>query len=203
MNFKNNTRRHPIHLTKSLKNPSTQEMSGCEHRQGSETPEDLSAQSEQSKGQSDEDGCEPRCSRMDEALRLRQAMINSSSYINRKLLISQLKSPKHEVANQFDDTESDREEEEEEEEDCAGVRFEGGRKSSENLEPNQESVPRKGFCGAGMVATVGVKCPRTLRSKASGTRNSVSSKVFQDQLSARFKSTSTTARMASGDSSEE
>lgn len=174
-------------------------MSSHEPYRGSETPESLSAQKKRSNGQGDSDGDGPRSSRMDEALRLRQAMTNSSSYMNRKLLINQLGSPRREVANQFDDTDSDREADG----DFAQASFKASGKSSENVEPSQGSLARKGFCRAGVMAKADVKCPTTPRSKASSTGNSVSSKVFQDQLSARFKSTSTAARTASGDSCEE
>lgn len=173
-------------------------MSSDQHCRERGTMENLSTRKGRSKGGNDDDGSGWRSSRMDEAMRLREAMTNSSTYMKRKLLISQLRSPRREAENQFDDTDSD----------CGDddgfevSSFKEDRKGSENMEPNQEH--RRGLCQAGRVVKVDVRCATTPCSKASSASNSVSSRVFQDQLSARFKSTRSTAKkVLSRDSCEE
>lgn len=146
----------------------------------------------------DEESSGPRSSRMDEALRLRQAMKNSSSCLSRKQLINALQSPRHEAdKNQFDDTES----EGESDEDFAVASFKGLSKGfGENDEPNVGSIKGRGV----VIGRLDIKGPTTPKSKASTGTSSLSSKAFQDQISARFRSTAGgPARMASADSNED
>lgn len=142
----------------------------------------------------------PKSSRMDEALRLREALQNSStSRMSRKLLINELKSPKRGgVQDQFEDTDEG-EEYEDDDEDFAVASFRG-KNLAENDEPN---VGTGRFSGRNSIlARMDTKSPTSQASKKSD--HSVSSRVFQDQLTARFKSTTKPARkISSADSTEE
>lgn len=144
----------------------------------------------------------PCSSRMEEALRLRQALQDSVSCLNRKHLISELVSPKTadgmEKENQFDDIDED---EYDPDFEVASIRGEGSR-AGENDEPigGAERYSSR----AAILARLEVKPPghELVNSTGAGT-GSISSKVFKNQLSARFKSTTQPARrMASTDSNE-
>lgn len=132
--------------------------------------------------------------RMDEALRLRQAMQKSNtSYMKRKQLINELQSPRGEVEHQFDDDDDN--------DDGASA---GGREKDddfpvstlgasqfdvENVDPNL-SVLRRSRRSRLLekVFAIEFKDPPTPSSRASAAPVSIPSKLFQDQLSARFKS---------------
>lgn len=140
----------------------------------------------------------PNSTRMAEALRLRQALQNpSSSRMSRKLLINELKSPKQGEQHQFEDT--DEGDEYEDDDDFAVASFRG-KNLGENDEPNVGTG--RYSSRAAILARLEVKNPSSPASKK--FEMSVSSKVFQDQLSARFKSTSKPAqKFSSVDSTEE
>lgn len=133
-------------------------------------------------------------SRMSEALRLRQAMEKSSSQLSRKFLINELASPRREVKNQFADTDENEQFEEDEDFSVASFR---GRSIFENFELNAEG--RKSSRRIPMSGRLDVPSPKSKKSE-----HSVSSKVFKDQLSARFRSTTKQVRkISSTDSTED
>lgn len=140
----------------------------------------------------------PRSTRMDEALRLRQALHDSSSFINRKHLIGALKSPKtgDGAENRFDDTDD----EYDEGFDVASFHGEA-RKAGEN---EASSLGTRAISSrAAILARLDLKTQLSPRADSAGA-GGVSSQVFKDQLSARFKSRPQPARrMASTDSTDE
>lgn len=152
---------------------------------------------DQNSAEGGDSGNPPKSTRMDEGLRLRQAMHNSSSRMNRKLLINELKSPTRGVQDQFEDTDEDGEYEDDDDFAVASFR---GKNLGENDEPNVGTG--RYSSRAAILARLDVRSPTSAISKKFET--SVSSKVFQDQLSARFKSTSKPAqKISSVDSTEE
>jgi len=140
----------------------------------------------------------PHSARMDQALRLREALHGGvASSLTRKQLISELRTPRQESPSQYEDTEDSVLEEEFAVASIPGQR-EGG--AGENEEPNVCS----NFARSALIAKLDVKSPCTPPGDRQG--GSVSSKVFQDQLSARFRSrsqTQTLAKVTSMDSSDE
>lgn len=140
----------------------------------------------------------PRSSRMDEALRLREALQNSSSRMSRKLLINELKSPRRGgIQDQFEDTDEDGLYDDDEDFAVASLR---GKNLGENDEPNVGTGRLS--ARSSLLARMDTRSPSSQASKKSD--HSVSSRVFQDQLTARFRSTTKSARkMSSVDSTEE
>lgn len=147
----------------------------------------------------DAEGCRSltrlHSSRTTEALRLREALQKSSSRMNRKLLINELASPRRGAnQNQFADT--DELDDLEDDEDFAVASFRG-KSLFENLELNVRSA--KSSDRHSMFAGMDTPSPKSKRSE-----QSVSSKEFKDQVAARFKSTTKSARkVSSADSTEE
>lgn len=127
--------------------------------------------------------------RVDTMLQLREALNMHMPGVMQKQSTNDTEASQTEVLNQYEDTE-----EADEEFEVASI------KVCENEEPNVSSGSN--FARSALIAKLGVKSPHTPVSDRQG--GSVSSKVFQDQLSARFKSRKQDLnKMTSVDSSDE